>query len=66
VQIEHAGDPVESESVHPELIEPIPAIGKKEMENLGFAVVETTGPPCRMNPMGTLVKILIFRSIETA
>jgi len=43
VEVEHAGDSVEAESVEFENIEPVLDVGKEEMEYLVFVVVKAIG-----------------------
>jgi hypothetical protein len=59
VIIEHAGDAVETEPVHPVLVEPEAAVGKQEMENLGFLVVKAPGIPGPMSTPGPFMEILV-------
>ena len=39
VLIEHAGHAVEAKAIHAELIEPVAAVGKEEMEHLAQAIM---------------------------
>jgi hypothetical protein len=41
IEIQHTGYTIKTESVKPEFLKPVSAVGKKEMKNFIFSVIET-------------------------
>ena len=66
VIIQHAGDPVKTETVETVLLKPVTAIGHEEMQHLVFCIIETEGIPGHMFPAGSVMKILPGTPIQTA
>ncbi len=65
--VDHRGDPVETEAVEAELIEPVFAVGEKEVKHLILAVIKAQRIPCLMvSSLRAAVEIEVIRSIHAS
>ncbi len=57
--VEHRGDAIEAETVEMEVLQPVLAVGQKEMHHLILAVVKTKAVPSRMLVPVARIEILV-------
>ena len=64
MEVEHRGDAVEAVAIEVILIEPEAAVGEKEVQDVGLAVVEATRIPGIVPAARAVVEVLVGRAIE--
>ncbi len=64
--IEHGGNAVKAETVKLELLKPIFAVGKQEVDDIVLTIVKAERVPRRMFATAVAIEILVIRAVKAS